>query len=220
MKYNIYDYLKKNLENNSLKIKNPYLDELQNIFEKSDSKKNCIKAFMEHRRTLTEKYCFSIPWTAVLDTILQYCPITEIGAGTGYYSYCLKQAGADVEAYDIFTPDDNDNPYDFMNSNFWFDDTWMLVLNGDETAAKACSKRSLFLCWPPPGSKMAYNCLNYFREAGGKFLIYIGDPVSSAEESFFEEIFKFKLEYEFYIPSWTNINEKLMIFNLKEKNGT
>ncbi|MDY0132050.1 MAG: hypothetical protein RBR53_05205 [Desulforegulaceae bacterium] len=61
---------------------------------------------------------------------------------------------------------------------------------------------------------MAFNALKKYRNSGGKILIYIGDPLSSADESFFNELKQDKLIHELNIPSWSFINEKLMIYSL------
>ncbi|MDY0360667.1 MAG: hypothetical protein RBR08_04365 [Desulforegulaceae bacterium] len=209
----IYDYIKINLNEYTSGIKNPYLEDLRKIvFSKSDET-NKRKKLREARNELVTKYCFSVPFPFVTDIIKKFSPIIELGSGTGYYAWCLRQQNAEIEVFDLFSPDEAD-PFDFMSQNPWFDDTWVNVLKGDENTVSAYSNYSLFLCWPPPDSKMAFNAFVKYKNSGGKTLIYIGDPLSSADENFFKEIEKYKLIHELNIPSWKNINEKLMIYCL------
>jgi len=196
---------------------NPYIEELLSIAESSSDRSSIIEIIHEKRSELVAKYCFSIPFPFVLEEIKKYSPIVELGAGTGYYAWCLKKLGLKVEPFDLYSPDDEE-AFDFMGGNLWFEETWTMVLSGDETVLPAYNDHALFLCWPPPESDMALNALEIFRNAGGRYLIYIGDPVSSAKENFFSELSKFQLVKELKIPSWKVINEKLMIIDLKVMN--
>lgn len=209
----IYDYINENLSDFKSEIKNPYLDDLIKIVFSSENESFKRNVLMEKRNELVTKYCFSIPLPFVTDIIKKFSPIIELGAGTGYYAWCLRQLKTEIEVFDLFSPDEAD-PYDFMSQNPWFDDTWINVLKGNEDVVSAYFDSSLFLCWPPPDSKMAFNAFVKYKNAGGKTLIYIGDPRSSADESFFNELEKYRLIHELNIPSWKNINEKLMIYSL------
>ncbi|MGM0417165.1 MAG: hypothetical protein ACQEQS_00440, partial [Thermodesulfobacteriota bacterium] len=174
----IFDYIKEYGKKTDQGINNPYVEDLKNIVfqDKPESEKREI--LESKRSSLIEKYSFSIPFDFILNIIAQYSPLTEIGAGTGYFGYCLKQKGSDFEAFDLYSPDDAD-PFDFMSFNPWFEDTWINVLSGDEDTVRSCSQRTLFLCWPPPDSPMAFNALKIYEQIKGQTLIYIGDPVSS-----------------------------------------
>lgn len=208
----LYDYIS-DLDDDPL-INNPYLEALKEIVLKSKTPKGGMDALLEKRNFLVEEYSFSIPFPFVLDILKVYSPITELGAGTGYYSFCLKQMGVDIEAYDLYSPDDED-PLDFFGKNQWFNDTWTLVLSGDEEIVQSCKGRSLFLCWPPPDSLMAFNSLKVFEDIKGEYIIFIGDKKSSAEESFFKRLEMHELKKDISIPSWNGINERLLIYKLR-----
>lgn len=118
----LFDYIKFLKWALGEKIKNPFLDELKKIVFSAETREEGMDALLEKRNTLIEKYCFSIPFSFVLEEVKKYSPLTELGAGTGYYSYCLRQIGADIDPYDLYSPDFED-PFDFMNKNLWFEDT-------------------------------------------------------------------------------------------------
>ena len=63
-------------------------------------------AFESAIMELREYYSFAIPSEAALDTIKQYGPICEMGAGSGYWSKLLTERGVDIVAYDIILPSD------------------------------------------------------------------------------------------------------------------
>ena len=84
-----------------------------------------------------------------------------------------------------------------------------------EEIVKERQGTNLLLCWPPPDSDMAYNALKNFESAKGDFLIYIGDPASSAEPEFFRALEKHFLKTSITIPSWKGINERLFIYKLR-----
>ncbi|MCB9494560.1 MAG: hypothetical protein H6681_03835 [Desulfobacteraceae bacterium] len=209
----IFDFIKKNPSGYKSEIKNPYLEDLEEIVFSDLNENEKRKLLLEKRTDLVSKYSFSIPFPFVINIIKKFSPIIELGAGTGYYSWCLKQSGAEVEAFDLYSPDETD-PFDFFSQNHWFDDTWINVLKGDEETVSAYSNYALFLCWPPPDSKMAFNAFVKYKKSGGKTLIYIGDPLSSAEENFFKNLERHKMIHEMNLPSWKHINEKLMIYSL------
>lgn len=207
-----YEYIL-SLDDKEKTIKNPYVEELMNIVSSCENRETAMEKLEGKRNSLIETYCFSIPFKEVLNIIKEYSPILELGAGTGYYSYCLRQSGADIEAYDLYSPDYEDQ-FDFLGTNHWFEETWIMVHQGGEDIVRAFSESSLFLCWPPPESKMAFNALKAFESVNGKYLIYIGDPVSSADESFFRELEKNTLIKDMKLPAWPWINEKLMIYKI------
>lgn len=50
------------------------------------------------------RYSYAIPDLTALNILAEHGPILEIGAGTGYWAYLLRQRGVDVAAFDINPP--------------------------------------------------------------------------------------------------------------------
>lgn len=127
-------------------ISNPYLEKYglrakEPDFTNYSQREKCIA-----------KYSWAIPGQNALNTIASYGPIVEMGAGSGYLAYCLRQMGVDVIAYD--------------HKEKWYpwegDPThWSEVLLGTPEHLKDHGDRSLLLVWPPYSTSMAYDCLNY-----------------------------------------------------------
>ncbi|TFG37253.1 MAG: hypothetical protein E4H39_02500 [Syntrophobacterales bacterium] len=207
--YNIAHF---SFDEREFSIENPYLTEISEILDALKTKKvpNLSVALSEYRPELITKYAFSIPVMETLEIIAGYSPLVEIGAGTGYWAMCLAEAGAEIEAFDIKPPDEN-TPYDWFDTNYWFGDTWYTVGEGDESMAAACPEMALFLSWPMPESPMAYNALQHYKGAGGHTVIYIGDARSSGDERFHDELLSLTIVENRRIWSWPGVEERLII---------
>lgn len=95
------------------------------------------------RSELCARFAWAIPCPAAIWTIHDVVTknglagIIEIGAGTGYWAYCLKQVGVDCICVDSFA---------------WHAHRakqWHPVERGGPPAASKHPDRALFLCWPP-----------------------------------------------------------------------
>ena len=193
-------------------IDNPYLREILDIRErlKGENVADISAAFLEYRPELIARYAFSIPLLATLRRIAGFSPLVEVGAGTGYWAMCLDQLGAEIDAYDLQPPDEN-SPFAWSDGNYWFDESWYAVQEGDETVAACCPERTLFLCWPMPESPMALQALEAYREAGGGRMIYIGDPRSSGGEDFHDALASLTIIENRRLWSWPVTEERLII---------
>lgn len=214
IEHSILDY---NFSGNDLKIFNPYLKKLKVFIDKNSSlaRPDLASLLLEQRNDFVSEYCFTIPCYDILKKVASHSPIVEIGAGSGYWARCLGEFGADVAAYDRFPPGQED-PWDWRSGNSWFDESWCHIIDGDESAAASHPDRALFMAWPMPSSPMAYNALVHYKNAGGRTLIYIGDPhpSSSGDEHFYRELAQHKELERVDLYGWPGINEKLIIYSL------
>lgn len=99
------------------------------------------------------------PNDAAIDMLTARSPLVEIGAGTGYWARSLRERGAEITAYDLNPPAPDS---EVLNSFHGRLPAFTEVKRGGPKAASG-SKHSLFLCYPPPGDKMALNCLRRYR---------------------------------------------------------
>ncbi len=211
---NILEY---KISDEDLKLYNPYLKKLKNLIDENSNlnAEGLISLLLDNRSDFVSDYSFTIPYYDVLTKAASYSPIVEIGAGSGYWARCLSEIGADVIAYDSFPPG-SQSPWDWLNGNSWFDDTWYHIIKGDESAAAHHPDRTLFIAWPVPMNPMAYNALVNYKNAGGKTVIYIGDPhpASSGDEFFYKLLYQHKAIEQIDLYGWPGINEKLYIYSL------
>jgi hypothetical protein len=115
---------------------------------------------------LAQRYSYVFPDDRTLAALGGLGPIVEIGAGTGYWAYRLRNLGVDVLAFDQAPPDQQrSNRYHAPTS------TWSGVIAGDESVLRHHAGRALFLCWPPLFSSLG-ECLTYYA---GETVALIGD---------------------------------------------
>jgi hypothetical protein len=194
------------------RLKNPYLDRVLEIIGMLKESGADVKSELAmYRPELIAEYSFSIPVYPALKIIADAGPIVEIGAGSGYWAWCLTQMGAEVHAIDSRPPGEND-PLLWNEGNRWFEDSWVTIIEGDERALAGYSSCTLFMAWPEIHSPMAVNSLRMYRNAGGRRLIYIGDPKSSGDDDFHLELSSLQKEIEFKLPGWPCIGDKTVSY--------
>ncbi|GII03089.1 hypothetical protein [Planobispora takensis] len=142
---------------------------------------------------LQSAYAYAVPSPQTIEWISGFCaglPIVELGAGRGYWAAQLSRSGLPVEAYDVEPPDKTEN-ISFPGASGQVD-VWHPVRDLDGFATRSeVADYVLFLCWPPGwGDKMASEALSSFERAGGKRLVYIGEPKGgkTGNDAFFDAL--------------------------------
>lgn len=212
-----HSILEYRISENDLSLYNPYLKKLKKIIDDHGNIDTGELASLlnSQRHDIVSEFSFTIPYYSILQKVASFSPIVEIGAGSGYWARCLTEMGADVIAYDSFPPGEQ-NSWEWYNGNPWFDDTWYSINKGDHSAAAGHPDRTLFMAWPMPMNPMAYYALNSYKNAGGRTVIFIGDPHpgSSGDEYFYQLLYKHRELENTDLYSWPGIKEKLLIYSL------
>ncbi|WP_173130941.1 hypothetical protein [Kibdelosporangium persicum] len=158
-------------------------------------------------------YSYAIPSPETVGWIIKFCdgsPMVELGAGRGYWAALLSAAGVEVEAYDSEPPDQGDNVS--FQAGAGQADVWHPVEGLDKLSAGDRSGDVLFLCWPPGwGNRMASEALSWFERAGGKRLVFIGEPKGgkTADDTFFDRLsagWELRSKDAHYV-SWWNLDD-------------
>jgi hypothetical protein len=160
----------------------------------------------ERRRAHVRRYAFAVPTEPALAAVARCAPIVELGAGTGYWAYLLRQRGVDVVAYDRFPPDRAENP-NRLDPRLWTE-----VLAGDESVLECYPDRSLLLCWPSWQDPFAAAALDAYR---GATLIYIGEAAGghTADARFFDLLGRdWQPEVHIELPHWPGTSDRLTVF--------
>jgi hypothetical protein len=142
--------------------------------------------FIGYRSRVTARWAWAIPSPMSLTWIveqLQGRSVVELGAGNGYWAWCLSQMGVDVNAYDIapvghehswfHEMPEEDRRYDPWHED-WKPEQFHPVEQGsvEVLTRPENADRVLFLCWPNYDSDFAYSALRTFP---GEEFIYIGE---------------------------------------------
>ncbi|MVU76140.1 hypothetical protein GPX89_02655 [Nocardia sp. ET3-3] len=164
---------------------------------------------------LQSAYAYAIPSPKTVEWVAAVCaghPITEIGAGRGYWAAQLTRAGRTVHAFDSEPPGICPNP---SFPTFPGQRTlWHPVSPNTTHAAYNAGRHAhtLLLCWPPGwGDHMACTTLTAFTRAGGTHLLYIGEPRGgkTADTAFFDTLdstWHLESEDPHYV-SWWNLTD-------------
>lgn len=161
------------------------------------------------REELVQKYSWAIPDAEAIKTIAKYGPIIEIGAGKGYWASQISRRSR-VVAYDMHLKDNHytDNGYMFFDVQPMNDISLEEIFN-------LHSVKTLFLCWPPYGTDMAYKTLMAYS---GEFLIYVGESSGgcTGDDSFHNELNeKWEVVEEQSIPKFHGLHDYLTVYKRK-----
>ena len=158
-----------------MRLSNPYLDffhALPASFRRDASLPASAELaspdWLMLKSAITRHFAWAVPDEAAIACIRRYATqVIEVGAGSGYWAWLMRQAGIDVTAFDTDPP-----PF-----------TWIEVHRGNEHQMLGHPARTLFLCWPPWATDMAFNALALYR---GEYVVYVGEwMLGNADARFF-----------------------------------
>jgi hypothetical protein len=119
------------------------------------------------REAHIKEFGFAVLTEEAVETIAQYGPCLEVGAGSGYWSYELRKVGVDIIVTDPEPPGEGSkNPYPFAK-------TWLEIER--LTALDAIAKypnRTLLTVWPSYDSAWTGEMLQTFQ---GNRIVYVGE---------------------------------------------
>ena len=180
---------------------NLYLHEHWEPYARKYGLKAYFKDGPEYRNAaLCFRFSCSIPNERVLDAIACFGPVLEIGAGSGYWAYLLKNKGVDIVSVD-----------NRVLETCWFpeviiQDGLIYLMNN-----AGCANRSLMLCWPT----CSFEILKAYR---GNLLILIPNPDPAFRSGFNNmECFKeWQLIRRIDLPFWPKNNDVCLIYRRYE----
>lgn len=207
--------------NTTLEIENPYLREAYEVAGDSLYDPGIMGSIeaAKARFQLVKKYAWAIPSQEALDVMASYAPLVEMGAGTGYWAYLLRQMDVDILAYDLLPPDGFEWPKEETREqeeagHNWYHrghETWTEVIRSGPRVLRRHKDRTLFLCWPPM-SNFAYRSLQIHES---KTVIYIGEGEwgCTADSEFHNALARnYKEVKTVEIPQWDGIHDYLSVY--------
>jgi hypothetical protein len=189
------------------RLQNPYLAYFRSLpaacrrdpHAPSDYRDLVAPGWIAFKNAVVSAFSWAVPTDEAVFAIARRATrVLEIGAGSGYWSWQLAQAGVDVLAVDAAPPPT----------------AWHRVWPGNEFEAATDPSRALLLCWPPWNTAMALNALLWHA---GDTVIYIGEwNRGSAEPRFFDVLSTaYDLVETVAIPQWWERTDVVTIHRRK-----
>lgn len=159
-----------------------------NIFDKDLSSSNdrmkCWEKIEAASQELCQKYAWAVPDNRAIKILKHFSPLVEIGAGKGYWTSLLREAGVDIIAFDKFLGTKVGKSKSNDKNN------WTEVLHGDpslllssksnkktkDNTQPSLNNRTLFLCYPDEAESMAATCLENYQ---GEYIVHVGEMIST-----------------------------------------
>lgn len=187
-------------------LANPYLDffrALPESFRRNPAlplfaAESASPEWLQFKAAVARHFAWAVPTDEAIACIGRHAPggMIEIGAGSGYWAWLLRQTGIDALAFDS-------DPPQFR---------WSEVAHSDGLDALAHSPQcTLLLCWPPWGSTMALDALTVY---GGDCVVYVGEwMLGSAEARFFALLVAlFEAVDTVELPQWHGRDDRLSVW--------
>jgi hypothetical protein len=146
------------------------------------------------------KFGFSIPCAEVIEAVVPESPLLEVGAGTGYWTKILKDAGADIVATDI-------DVWEKSGLLFGVDVKKMSA----PVAVKVYPKRNVFMSWPSLNMSWPLEAAREIRP--GRLLFYLGEWMGATANDDFHEFVEENFEDRgaVEVPKWPCVHDRLYI---------
>ena len=172
----------------------------------------CTIAHEATRTAYINSFGFSVPTAEMISAIAAHSPILEVGAGTGYTSKLLMDAGADVIATDSMEDDR-------WQVREWYPmDLHVEIEQIDMVdAVRKYPDRNVLISWPRKGCRPSI----MLDVMTCEYLFYVGENHEvedgvTADDAFHAKLYSMFDVQEMDILNWYEIHDKLYICRRKE----
>ncbi len=160
------------------------------------------------RTAIIPTFGFAVPDERAIRTIASLGPVVEMGAGRGYWAWCLKQVGCDIIAYNEDVPPQ-------WGEFALHDYLYHPVEVGTPEILREHGDRTLLLVWPPYDEPMASDCL---RNWTGKYVCYVGEGYGdcTGDDTYHETLDRcFTLVDHFPLSTWPGVHDSFFLYKRK-----
>jgi hypothetical protein len=188
-------------------LQNPYLEEFDSLMPAWRVPPHLRKLTFERyvmRQRMIAKYAWAVPNTEAIELLIRHSPLVEMGAGTGYWAWLVRQAGGDILAFDRYPPPDPRNRWHAGERQ------WTEVRPGGPRLLVGHPGRTLLLCWPPEDEPMAAQCLEAYA---GDALVYVGElsPGFDRATGSARVLEQWEPVETLELPQWESVQDRLVV---------
>lgn len=155
--------------------------------------------WFETRQDLVEQYAWAIPNSTAIEYCTKFDPLLDVGAGSGYWGYCIDRQGGNIRAMDKNPP-----------SNPWLSVEEATVLDVyDEIEDEA-----VLMVWPPYNQDMAERVASI----GPSDILYVGERRGgcTGTDGFFDILDeRYTQLREIMIPSYNGVHDNFYHYSRK-----
>jgi hypothetical protein len=172
-------------------IDNPYLDDFRSLQEQSTFRG---EQWFGNRQRLVEEYSWAVPTEDVITYLAEFDDLVEVGAGSGYWAWCIDQAGGNVKALDKDVPTSSDDSWYEVRRHY---------VNRQETTFDG---DAVLMVWPPHNDDMAASVAS----DEPNHICYVGEPRGgcTASDSFFDIVeSRYGLVGQLELPSYAGVDD-------------
>ncbi|HEY3990725.1 MAG TPA: hypothetical protein VGM02_15590 [Acidobacteriaceae bacterium] len=171
-----------------------------------------IRKIHELRQKVVGIYGFAVLTREIVNRLIVYGPFIEVGAGTGYWSYELQQAGCTSIATDISVPGTSsafDSRYAYRHRTCFLD----VQPISAQQAIREHPDKTLLTVWPETGEAWSYETLTAYT---GATLIYVGavERGRPQDDQFHDELERsWRLETRMNIPRFPGHHDAVFVYH-------
>lgn len=187
-----------------------YSPEIVSFFHMPEEK---ISSYMRQRNNWQARQDFvgRFGWSVLDDESIEIISdlnvhIQSVGAGRGYWEFCMQRVGINVVASDI-CPGNGQSDYP---AKMW---TTIHKRNMIDVVSQNCSSFALMFNWATYGENLVYDTVKKYLDNGGRTVIWIGESRMGCNgtDSVFDLFDNMKLKSR-WIPNWDMIHDSLQIY--------
>ena len=152
------------------------------------------------REKFITRYGFAILWRGAIEVMRPYAPLIEIGAGSGYWTYELRNYGIDCIATDTMDGEYGHFDREGTGSTLrrWKKQYVEIEKLNSVEAVRKYPNRNLLTVWPDYKDTWAADALDLFT---GQTVIYMGEGYGNATaDDRFHELLDSRFGDQEYIP--------------------
>ena len=167
-----------------------------------------VEEMWPRRNAAIATFGYAIPCKEAISAIAAASPLVEVGAGTGFWSALVTNAGGDILACD-----DQSGKYKFRHG-----DHFPVAKVDAVDFVRTFPERNVLAVWPSYGQSWAEDVARAMSPGRTLFLVSEGNGGAVADDGLFEDLDSdFEEIDDIELPVWPGMHDRLDIYRKKQE---